>query len=187
VLWSFGGDTDGQDPEGALVAASDGNFYGTTKVGGPLGYGTVFRITPAGIETVLHTFSYTDGSEPAGTLTNASDGLLYGTASAGGSSGGGIFFKIDTAGTFSIVWNFGAGNDAAGPDTGVIQARDGTFYGTSTLGGSIRICDNGISGCGTIFKVTPDGTETVLYDFGFGGNGSWLYPEELVEAPDVTL
>ena len=69
----------------------------------------------------------------------------------------------------------------------MIQARDGNFYGKTTLGGTVKSCDNGSSGCGTIFRLTPAGVEAVLYDFGFGGNGVWLYPRELVEAPDGSL
>jgi uncharacterized repeat protein (TIGR03803 family) len=105
VLYSFGaGPSDGQNPSGALVLASDGNFYGTTLAGGmpnanckaSNGCGTLYRITPSGTETVLYSFGTNagDGIGPSGALLQASDGNLYGTTTAGGTANAGTVFKL---------------------------------------------------------------------------------------------
>jgi uncharacterized repeat protein (TIGR03803 family) len=182
VLWNFGGGSDGSYPEAGVVQGSDGSFYGSTSLGGTQGFGTVFRITPAGVETVLVNFDYTNGTEPKSGVILASDGNFYGTTAGGGTAGGGVAFKVTLAGDLSIIWNFGAGNDAEGPWSGLIQGRDGNFYGTSVAGGTIR--NSSVSGCGTVFRLTPDGVETVLWDFGYGGNGATLFPFSLVEDAD---
>lgn len=237
TLWSFGSVADGQFPEGGLVQASDGNFYGTTASGGTTGYGTVFRLTPGGIETVLWNFgtgsdgytpkttfamgsdgnlygttslggtngsgtiirvtlagaetvvwnfaSSAEGYLPAPNLIIGSDGNFYGTTEGGGPNGGGTLFKFAAAGTLSVVWAFGAGTDGNGPWTGVIQGTDGNFYGTTVSGGTIQNCGAGDGfGCGTLFRVTPAGEETVLWDFGFGGNGAQVNPLSVVQSSD---
>lgn len=186
VLWSFGNGTDGVDPEGGLVAGSDGNLYGTTSLGGTNNIGTVFRITPAGVETVLWNFASASGGLAVAPMTLGRDGNFYGTTQTGGPNGGGTLFKITSAGALTTVWGFGAGTDGAMPSSGVIEASDGNFYGTTSLGGTIQSCGGGEDpyGCGTIFKVTPSGVETVLWDFGFGGNGASPDPLSLAEGPD---
>lgn len=96
--------TDGQFPYGGLIEGTDGNFYGETNEGGGLGgescyshgCGTVFRITPGGVLTTLHSFDYTDGANPVGKLLQATDGSLYGTTQTGGANGGGTVFRIST-------------------------------------------------------------------------------------------
>jgi uncharacterized repeat protein (TIGR03803 family) len=75
------------------------------------------------------------------------------------------------------LWSFGAGQDGSGPWTGVVQGRDGNFYGTTVGGGTVN-------GVGTVFRLTPAGVETVLWDFGFGGNGGFSQPFSLVEDAD---
>jgi uncharacterized repeat protein (TIGR03803 family) len=92
TLYNFTGGGDGRDPYGALIQATDGNFYGTTEHGGASsacydGCGTVFRMTPAGALTTLHSFDATDGSSPYGALLQATDGNLYGTTLQGGPYG----------------------------------------------------------------------------------------------------
>jgi uncharacterized repeat protein (TIGR03803 family) len=105
VLYSFGaGPSDGQNPSGALVLASDGNFYGTTLAGGTPnanckvsnGCGTLYSITPSGTETVLYSFgaNASDGIGPSGALLEARDGNLYGTTTAGGTANAGTAFKL---------------------------------------------------------------------------------------------
>ncbi len=108
TLWSFGSGADGQLPKGGLVQASDGNFYGTTGSGGTTGYGTVFRLTPAGVETVLWNFSMDSGGYfPEGALVVGGDGNLYGAASLGGTNSSGVLFRLTLAGVESVIWNFG--------------------------------------------------------------------------------
>ncbi|MGA2687698.1 MAG: choice-of-anchor tandem repeat GloVer-containing protein [Candidatus Korobacteraceae bacterium] len=87
TLHSFaGGTTDGSFPGAGLVLASDGNFYGTTTQGGSNTYGTVFKITPAGTLTLLHSFTVVDGRGPWSGLVQGTDGNLYGTTTFGGSN-----------------------------------------------------------------------------------------------------
>jgi uncharacterized repeat protein (TIGR03803 family) len=172
VLWTFGSGTDGQQPIGGLVEGSDGNFYGTTSAGGTTGSGTVFKITPAGVETVLYSFgsSAADGYEPQAALTKGSDGNFYGTTLNGGANapGYGTVFKITPAGAYTSLYSFAASSaDGENPFAGLILGTDGNFYGTTRLGGT--------SGGGTVFKITPAGVETVLWSFGGTGDGSEPY------------
>jgi uncharacterized repeat protein (TIGR03803 family) len=177
VLYSFGASpSDGSEPTG-LIQGSDGNFYGTTQNGGANACsnqggthdcGTVFKITPTGVETVLHSFgaSLADGVAPSGPFLQASDGAFYGTTVAGGGlcapTGCGTLFKITPAGDETILYTFRNVSpfDGDGPWS-LIQARDGNFYGTTSSGGAFEC-----SSCGTVFRVTPSGAETILYSFG---------------------
>jgi uncharacterized repeat protein (TIGR03803 family) len=183
VLHVFGstGSTDGAAPAAALTLASDGNFYGTTSSGGMHNEGTVFRITPAGEETVLYSFSggggvsgSTDGADPVAGLIQGSDGNFYGTTDIGGAYNWGAVYRISSAGDESVLYSFsGQGGivgstDGAEPRGALIQASDGNFYGTTFLGGTW--------GWGTVFKLTPDGIETVLYSF-IGNSVSAISPD----------
>jgi len=171
IIHSFAPKLDGIGPAGNLILATDGNFYGTTSAGGQYGFGSVFKITPQGIETVLHSFSgrAADGNEPLGGLVQGSDGNFYGTTFYGGSSvgaGGGTVFKITPTGVETVLHSFG-GDDGIGPAASLVQGSDGNFYGTTSYGGG--------TGGGTVFKITPEGTETVLHIFSGGpsdGGGS---------------
>ena len=172
TLHSFGGfGTDGYAPFAGLVQATDGNFYGTTNLGGPRGYGTVFKITPGGMLTMLYSFCSQglcpDGGVPEGGLVQATDGNFYGTTSLGGAncapSGCGTVFKITAAGTLTTLHSFaGYPTDGAAPEAGLVQATDGNFYGIAQSGG---VNCAGSSGCGTIFKISPNGTLTTLHSF----------------------
>lgn len=152
---------------GGLVQAPDGNFYGTTIGGGAGGAGTVFRITPAGLLTTLHSFTGTDGGGPVATLVLGGDGNFYGTTNWGGTGDlslpviarAGTFFRITPAGTLTTLHSFaGSGGQLGGA---VLAAgNDGNFWGTTATGGR---------GCGTAFRMTPDGTLTTLVDL----PGSW--------------
>jgi uncharacterized repeat protein (TIGR03803 family) len=163
VLYTFGKtETDAVSPAGGLIQASDGNFYGTTTNGGAYGAqggGTAFRITPDGVFTILHSFSPggPDGTYPTGSLIQATDGNLYGMTTRGGAHDGGTVFKVTPGGTQSVVYSF-QGNDGYSPVGNLVQASDGNFYGMTKYGGP------GGNG-GTVFRVTPDGTETVLHSF----------------------
>jgi uncharacterized repeat protein (TIGR03803 family) len=186
VLWNFGAGTDGQSPMAALVQANDGNLYGTTALGGAHGAGTAFRLDLAGNETVLWNFDQTTGVEPQSPLIQATDGNLYGTAAGGGANNAGTIFRITLLGATSVFYSFSGGTDAGFPQSGIIQARDGNFYGTSSVGGTAPGCGSGgaVGACGTIFEVTPAGVETVLWDFGFGGDGAAASPVSLVQGAD---
>ncbi len=171
ILYSFeGGIHDGYQPADAQpVKGVDGNFYGTTN-GGPANDGTVFKATPEGAETVLHSFSGADGTLTAAGqdfsgLIQGSDGNFYGTTPLGGAHNCGTVFKLTPEGALSVLYSFvsGSGPTLGGPDgavpaAGVIQGSDGNFYGTTQSGG--------LDGSGTLFKLTPAGVITVLSSFG---------------------
>ena len=160
--------TDGADPD-ALIQGSDGNFYGTTTDGGANSKGTVFKLTPSGRLTTLYSFcsqaNCTDGETPSSRLIQGIDGNLYGTTFMGGAEKAGTVFKITPSGTLTTVYSF-CSVVASGPEhcldgaqaNGLIQGRDGNFYGTTTDGGANLLG-------GTVFKLTPLGTLTTLYSF----------------------
>jgi uncharacterized repeat protein (TIGR03803 family) len=167
TLHSFHG-TEGTYPSTGLVQSTDGNFYGTTGEGGningcrPVGCGTIFKITPSGRVTTLHSFDRTDGSG-ASALIQANDGNFYGTTDSGGANGIGTVFKITPSGTLTTLHSFD-GLDGSVPEAGLVQATNGKFYGTTASGGA--------NGEGTVFKITPSGTLTTLYSFCAQGGGS---------------
>jgi uncharacterized repeat protein (TIGR03803 family) len=145
----------------------DGNFYGTTPLGGTHTSGTVFRITPSGVLTTLRSFcnfkNCADGGLPTAPLVQ-SNGFLYGTTRYGGSPGpNGTFFKIGTAGALNVLYDFEFTDNFGNAISGLIVGNDGNFYGTTEQGG-IALCPGGF-GCGTIFKITPEGTFTTLHAF----------------------
>jgi uncharacterized repeat protein (TIGR03803 family) len=184
VLYSFPTTGDGRVPAGNLILGSDGNFYGITVFGGlsggggALGDGTVFKITPTGTEAVLYSFgsSASDGVNPQAGLILGSDGNFYGTTSVGGTNGDGTVFKITPSGTETVLYSFGnSATDGQVPDAPLIQGSDGNFYGTTATGGSSGSSSTCSSGgtCmyGTVFEITPSGTETILYNFTSGNDG----------------
>jgi uncharacterized repeat protein (TIGR03803 family) len=137
TVHSFRGKVDGSGP-GGLVQATDGNFYGATSGGGANGYGTIFKMTPAGTLTPLHSFDGADGSDPVG-LAQATDGNFYGTTLNGGTYGQGTVFTITPAGTLTTLYNFCSQpgcTDGIVPGAAPVQATDGNFYGTTTRAGA---------------------------------------------------
>ncbi len=209
-------------PATRLLEATDGNFYGMTSKGGADDWGTVFRVTPAGTVTVLHSFlseesipqfgndlvqandgdlygttsttafkmtldgawtvlhvfdASTEGSLLGGGLLQATDGNFYGTAGSGGPGGRGTVFMMTAAGAVTVLHSFlGGTTDGAnlGSSAGLIQAADGNFYGVTQWGGS--------SDEGTVFRMLPDGTTSVLHSF----DPSAIFPSiaRLLQATD---
>jgi uncharacterized repeat protein (TIGR03803 family) len=148
----------------------DGNYYGVTTYGGTSNDGTVFKVTPAGVETVLYAFAGgNDGELPTAPLTEGTDGNYYGSTPFGGVNGQGVVFKVTPAGVETLLHAFAGGSaDGANPYTALIQGTDGNFYGTTNSGGDASC----LGGCGTVFKLTPAGAESILYLFtasAFGG------------------
>ncbi|MFZ0315005.1 MAG: choice-of-anchor tandem repeat GloVer-containing protein [Candidatus Korobacteraceae bacterium] len=168
-LYSFAASGQGANPGyEVLVLGSDGDFYGTTMAGQQ---GIVFKITSGGTLTRLYNFcsrpGCSDGASPYAGLVQGSDGDFYGTTAAGGTAGNfysynyGTLFKITPAGALSTLHSF-SGRDGSGPESALLLASDVNFYGTTNGGGANNSCD---AGCGTIFKITPAGTLTTLYNF----------------------
>jgi uncharacterized repeat protein (TIGR03803 family) len=176
---------DGGEPAAALVQGRDGNFYGTTQLGGSGAGGTVFQMTPSGTLSILHNFvdgSVTnDGQNPVTPLIQASDGYLYGTTTAGGSAHDGAIFRLTPLVPLTIVHSFGDGsvtNDGKEPYAGLFQGSDGNFYGTTFAGGSATE--------GTVFEMTPSFVVTILHSFDDGSvtNDGENPTEPLMQASD---
>jgi len=152
--------SDGENPSSNLIEGSDGSFYGTTQSGGSASGGTVFKLTPSGVLTILYSFSNAGGGGvvPGGGLIEASDGNFYGTTTYGGSAGNGTVFKLTPSGVETTLHSFGSvTGDGQNPSTSLIEGTDGNFYGTTPFGGSI--------GGGTAFRMTPSGVLTILHSF----------------------
>ncbi|HUN90787.1 MAG TPA: choice-of-anchor tandem repeat GloVer-containing protein, partial [Burkholderiaceae bacterium] len=191
VLHAFGGQPDGSQPMARLIQGADGQFYGTTQTGGANNAGTVFQVSPAGVETVIWSFGGTnDGQYPQAALLQSADGRLFGTTFGGGPNGMGTIFavlpvpmptiaatglvSITTIGVETALWPFsGSNGDGSQPVAGLIQGADGNLYGTTETGGAV--------GLGTIFQLTAAG-ETAIWSF-HGNDGSTPYGE-LVLASD---
>ncbi len=149
---------DGQRPRAGLVQARDGNFYGTTSQGGGVNsFGTVFKITPQGELTTLHSFGSNEGNTPIAPLVQGTDGDFYGTTSEGGAWGDGTVFKITPEGELTTFHSFYISTDGGYPFAGLIQATDGNLYGTTFYSENY--------GRGTVFKITPQGSLTILHSF----------------------
>jgi uncharacterized repeat protein (TIGR03803 family) len=179
---------DGSSPSAGLIRGRDGNFYGVTAKGGQFNDGTVFSITPGGVETVLYSFAggTADGANPTGDLVQGSDGNFYGATGGGGPgkcpgiepigydgppSACGTLFKLTPDGTDTVLHFFSGGADGGQPTGSLVQGSDGNFYGTTSYGR------------GTVFKISPEGEEAVLYSFpNYTNDGS--EPSSLILAPD---
>ena len=171
---------DGDNPQGTLIQASDGNFYGTTIMGGANLQGSVFRVTPSGALTTLYSFcslhNCADGNEPIGGLVQANDGNLYGTTSfGGGTTNGGTVFRLTLDGALTTIYGFCSSANCpggGGPWAPLIQGTDGQLYGTT-------------AGIPTAFKITLAGSLTILHHFD-GTDGAEPFGG-LVQATDGNL
>jgi uncharacterized repeat protein (TIGR03803 family) len=171
---SLGYCADGGEPRAGLIQGTDGNFYGTTELGGTEecyntngGCGTIFEITPQGDLTTLYSFCAqktgqgycADGSIPLAGLIQATDGNLYGTTYDGGEYGEGTVFEISTQGTYErALYSFYCTEndctDGAGPEEALLQATDGNLYGTTPFGGNSSCSFENSTGCGTVFELS---------------------------------
>jgi uncharacterized repeat protein (TIGR03803 family) len=165
IVHTFIRSREGWYPQAALLNVN-GKLYGTTCGGGDIGggNGTAFTITPSGDEHVITSFQLTGGAPPSRGRLLDLNGTLYGTASGGGKYGEGAVFSLSTSGREKLLYSFkGGGNDGTGP-VGGLTAIKHTLYGTTKGGGAY--------GDGTVFSITPTGTETVLHSFD-GSDGKY--------------
>jgi len=161
------------DPVSGLIADAHGNLYGTTLTGGGANDGCVFKLSPSHEgwqQTIIHSFGGGDGNGPYGGLTLDAAGNIYGTTGNGGAYNGGVAFKLSPSAngswTESVLYSFGSGDDARGPQCKLIFDRQGNLYGTTDVGGSHNV--------GTVFELSPSSggwNETILYSFTGGISG----------------
>jgi uncharacterized repeat protein (TIGR03803 family) len=166
VVYSFGGEEDGEYADSDLAIDASGNLYGTTVLGGTFGGGSVFKLarTPNGwVHSVLYSFTGgPDGGEPYKGVTLDADGNLYGSAVTGGSGscegGCGVIYKLTNNGgtwTQTVIHAFTGGDDGSGPGARLTIAGHGRLYGMTPTGGAY--------GLGTIYETHQD------------GNGNWVF------------
>jgi uncharacterized repeat protein (TIGR03803 family) len=171
VLYSFAGGTkDGCYPGQGLIMDKVGNFYGTTEQCGASNKGTIFKLTPKGKETVLHSFAGTDGADPSeGNLFMDKEGNLYGVTGNGGSASHGVLYRLTPKKKLTVLYSFAGGTtDGCYPVGTLVVDKVGNFYGTTN--------GCGTSNYGTIWKMTSKGAESTLHNFA-GGTTDGCWPD----------
>jgi uncharacterized repeat protein (TIGR03803 family) len=182
LLQSLDAET-GYSPRAALVQSTDGAFYGTTNQGGASGVGTVFKVSADGsLFSVLHSFATVNGAYPYAGLVQGTDGAFYGTTAGGGASGVGTVFKVSAdESSLSLLHSFDPTNGDY-PEAGLVQGKDGAFYGTALQGGVVNCHD---LGCGTVFRISADGSSfSVLHKFAGGTSDGGAPNASLVQGTD---
>jgi uncharacterized repeat protein (TIGR03803 family) len=189
ILTDFAARGSEAEPEGTVLLDASGNLYSTTFGAGTGEYGTVFKLSPGGKITELHTFAGppNDGANPAAGVIRDSGGNLYGTTANGGAGGEfntGTVFEVSKGGVETVLYNFTGGTDGGYPIAKLVRDAAGNLYGTTWEGGirGTGFCDiSGGYGCGTVFKVTPAGQETALYAFAGEADGGVPFADLLVD------
>jgi uncharacterized repeat protein (TIGR03803 family) len=138
LVYAFPGGSGGACP-GPLLQGADGNFYGTTQIGGG-----IFRTTPTGQTTILHSLNGTVGASP---LVQTPDGALFGVTLD-------TAFRVTVDGSFALLHTFSGGPTDGQYPNGLVVGSDGALYGTTSYGGTMR--------GGTMFRMAPDGAVTIL-------------------------
>jgi uncharacterized repeat protein (TIGR03803 family) len=173
ILHSFSGSpNDGAFPASGLIIDNTGNLYGTTYFGGSSSnYGTVYKVTPAGVETVLYSFNQTDGANPVAALVRDSKGNLYGTTQSGGTLGFGTVFEVTASDTEEILYSFANLNDGSWPFAGVARDKSGNLYSTTS----------GTLVAGTLFKLNTSDAETQLHTFEGSSDGMFPFSSVILD------
>ncbi len=175
VLHSFVGGTDGAYPAAAPIEASDGSLYGTT-CGAGIYNPTIYKSTSSGSFSTIYTLTSSEGASVNSALLQANDGSLYALSGNGGVNHCGAILQISTSGIRKNFQSFDCGAGGGFPNAALIQATDGTLYGTTSTGGSFS--------SGTIFKLGTNGAITTLYSFGATSTDG-LYPgDSLAQGSD---
>jgi uncharacterized repeat protein (TIGR03803 family) len=185
---------DGVNAQGPVVQGSDGDFYGTTSQDGGNNGGTVYKVTPQGILTTLHSFcadgnECLDGDFPTNALIQASDGNFYGTTAVGGANNEGTVYRLQANGTLTTLHSFCSQpdcSDGGKPEGGLVEGPDGSLYGTTFEGGTYhpQMCRRG--GCGTIFRITRTGRFETIHGFTWT-DGASPYDMEMIVGSDGNL
>lgn len=181
IVYAFPEPSNGAYSNSGVMVDGQGNLYETTSGGGKANIracrcGTVFTLTPKGVETILHVFNNKARGDGPGGLIEDGSGNLYGTTAYGGKShNDGTVYKLSPNGKYTVLRSFRGGNDGAAPFSTLIADSAGNLYGTTSYGGGTGC--NGY-GCGTVFKLASSGTETALHAFSGGSDG---------DAPDGAL
>jgi uncharacterized repeat protein (TIGR03803 family) len=169
TVYSFSGGEDGAYPQSTLVIDKSGNLYGTTPSGGTAGDGVIFKLTPDGHETVLHSFAGgADGLRPMGGLVAGPDGNFYGATYQGGAGDYGTIFRVTPRGKEKVLYALRGGKHGEEPQGRLVADPEGNLYGTAF---------GGIKNAGIVFKVTSRGRFTVLHAFGRGADGAEPAPD----------
>jgi uncharacterized repeat protein (TIGR03803 family) len=177
VLHKFAGSS-GAYPYGGLMQDSAGTLYGTTYSGGSFSAGTIFALI-YGAGPVLHSFRGSDGSIPKGGLIRDQNGVLYGTTQEGGAFGLGTVFALSNTGSLTTLHSFAGGSDGEYPFGGLVRDAQGNLYGTTQNGGDTTCSPP--DGCGTVWKLSSSGTETVLHNFSGTDGGIPAYGSLLLD------
>ena len=171
LLYEFTDGADGGLPSTGLLF-DRGNLYGIVG-SGDLPYGAIFELQSDSTFKILYRFKGGTESSPNSRLLRDTDGNLYGTFTYTNTNPGGVF-KLAPNGQLSILYKFTGGADGAAPTGGLIRGANGDFFGTASLGGRISASGKCVNGCGVVFHLTADGTETVLH--AFDGQKGGLFP-----------
>jgi uncharacterized repeat protein (TIGR03803 family) len=175
---------DGHNPYAGLVRDKKGNLYGATLYGQyNISYGTIFKADSKGNYSVLYSFTGgADGADPYGeNLILDPAGNLYGTGYSGGTAELGVVFEITASGTEKVLHSFTGGTEGERPFAGVIRDKAGNLYGTTVDGGTGSCTSPYGNGCGTVYKLAPDGTLTTLWSFTGGNDGSYPHGALLLD------
>ncbi len=165
VVKNFSYSTDGGNPYDGLMQNTDGNFYGITRAGGSKGAGAIYKLTQAGVYSVIHHLDpTTEGSTSSSVLVTGADGNLYALCNSGGANNAGTAFKVSTSGTFNLLTNFNGASFGNAPFSTFIKGKDSAYYATTSAGGKY--------GFGTIVKICG-GTTSILYSFNKNVDGGY--------------
>src|SRR5215813_11561493 len=179
TLYTFNSNNNTQPtmPFGNMAQGRDGAFYGISQSGNGCCQGWFYKVDSTGVQTPLHALAQSEGTNCNG-LVLGTDGNFYGTCFSGGANSFGTLFQVTPTGAFTVLHNFEAVADGCSPLAPPIQAADGNFYGTTYFCGGTEL--------GSVYKYTPAGAFTLLYNFK-GGPGDLQNPHGLVQGSDGNL